>query len=57
MCLWRPDTQLFDNLPRPLELDTYDKSLWNDKCGYVDTESCKNLNPLNYNLVVLQLNT
>ena len=43
-------------LNRPLDLDQLDESLWNDKCDYLDLETCINLNPNNYNLLVLQLN-
>ena len=56
MCLVEPNQKLFDDLLRPLELDTLDKSMWNDKCNYIDLEKCKTLNPQNFNLVVLQLN-
>ena len=36
MCLGEPNQKLFDDLLRPLELDTLDKSMWNDKCDYLD---------------------
>lgn len=32
------------------------ESLWNDKCDYILPDSCINLNPDNYNLIILQLN-
>ena len=48
--------KLFDNLLRPLELDSIDRSIWNDKCDYLDPDKCVNLNLNNYNLVVLQQN-
>ena len=45
-----------DLLKRSRDLKNLDESLWNDKCDYVDTDTCRNLNPNNYNLLVLQLN-
>ena len=30
--------------------------MWSDKCDYLDPTSCNDLNPGNYNLVVMQLN-
>ena len=33
-----------------------DKSLWTDRCDYIDLEKCDNLNNNNMNLIVLQLN-
>ena len=36
-------------------MDELDSSLWNDKCNYINIEGCKNLNPNNYNLLVMQL--
>ena len=56
MCFTKIDNQLFDSLNRPLELRRTDESLWSDKCDYLDPNSCNNLNPENYNLVVMQLN-
>ena len=32
------------------------ETLWNDKCDYVQPDTCKNLNMENYNLIILQLN-
>ena len=45
-----------DSLQRPLNLDELNLLLWSDKCDYVYTSKCTNLNPHNYNLVVLQHN-
>ena len=45
-----------DALDRPIELDKLDNTLWNDKCDYIDLDHCVNLNPNNYNLVIMQLN-
>ena len=56
MCFGKWDIKLFDNLNWPLELDNINRNLWNDKCNYMDLEDCKNLNPNNYNLVVMQHN-
>ena len=50
------DNQLFDSLSRPLELSRIDETLWSDKCDYLDPSNCSDLNPENYNLVVMQLN-
>ena len=56
MCFSNCDIELFDNLHRPLEWNKTDESLWSDKCDYLDPTDCKDLNPSNYNLVVMQLN-
>ena len=56
MCFSKQDIKLFDNLNWPLELNSINRNLWNDKCDYMDLEDCKNLNPNNYNLVVMQHN-
>ena len=56
MCFSKRDVKLFDNLNWPLELDSINRNLWNDKCNYMDLEDCKNLNLNNYNLVVMQHN-
>ena len=59
MCITTNKDEQKDKLNRPLDfrpLDELDKSLWNDKCDYLDLETCSNLNPNNYNLLVLQLN-
>ena len=50
------DLQLMDNLYWPLDLNNVDHSLWSDKCDYLDPEECKNFNPNNMNLIVLQHN-
>ena len=34
----------------------YMKLLWNNKCDYVQPDTCENLNTDNYNLIILQLN-
>ena len=31
-------------------------TLWNDKCDYIELDNCINLNPNNYNLIIMQLN-
>ena len=56
MCFSKKDITLYDDLSRPLELNNVDTSLWSEKCDYVDPSNCANLNPDNYNLVVLQVN-
>ena len=56
MCITTNKDEQKDKLNRPLDLDELDESLWNDKCDYLDLETCINLNPNNYNLLILQLN-
>ena len=55
MCINTSKLTLFDNLSRPLELNSVDRSLWTDKCNYMDLHECKNLNPKNHNFIILQL--
>ena len=54
------NTEIYDNLEDSLhrfrDLRELDNALWNDKCDYMGIENCANLNPNNYNLIVLQLN-
>ena len=50
------DSTLMDNLLRSRDLEELDSTLWNDKCDYMELDHCINLNPNNYNLIVLQLN-
>ena len=50
------DVTDLDLLERSRDLKSLDETLWNDKCDYVDIETCLNLNPNNYNLLMLQLN-
>ena len=45
-----------DVLHRPIIAENLDSSLWNDKCDYIEIEECMDLNPNNYNLIVIQLN-
>ena len=45
-----------DKLGRPLVTDLLDKSLWSDKCDYVNIDDCTNLNPENYNFIFVQHN-
>ena len=56
MCFSHKDTKHYDKLHRPLKLEDLNPTLWNDKCDYIDPEHCTNLNPENYNLLVLQHN-
>ena len=48
--------KLEDSLHRSRDLRELDNTLWNDNCDYIDIENCTDLNPNNYNLIVLQLN-
>ena len=45
-----------DVLQRPQNQSELDESLWIDNCNYMELETYLNLNPSNYNLLVLQLN-
>ena len=56
MCFSKEDIGLNDELLRPMDNFLLHKSLWNDKCDYIQPDSCVNLNTDNYNLMVLQLN-
>ena len=56
MCFSKSSVKLNDELKQPLNFDSIDESLWNDKCDYIDPRNAKNLNPSGLNLVVLQLN-
>ena len=56
MCFSDKDIKTHDVLDRPLNFDLVDKNLWSDNCDYIDLESCQNLNPNGFNLVVLQFN-
>ena len=55
MCLLQSDYQLFDNLNRPIH-HAVELKLWNDKCDYIDSTETKSINPLNHNLIMLQIN-
>ena len=44
---------LYDNLERPLDLTTVDRSLWDDKCDYYEPKDLNSLNPKNTNLTIL----
>ena len=56
MCDTESDSTQTDFLLRSQDYDELDCSLWNDKCNYIEVEKCSNLNPNNYNLIVIQLN-
>ena len=43
-------------LHRPLELNNEDKSLWSDKCNYLDPVLCTNFNTNPFNFIVMQFN-
>ena len=45
-----------DALLRSWDYNELNASLWNDKCDYVELGECDNLNPNNYNLIVMHLN-
>ena len=45
-----------DNLQRPINLDELNSTLWSNKCDYLYPSNCTNLNPQNYNLILLQHN-
>ena len=56
MCNQKDNLKSVDALGNPILTENLDTSLWNDKCDYIDIESCTNLNPNFYNMIVLQLN-
>ena len=56
MCNTEADRTQIDLLLRSRDYDELDDLLWNDKCDYIELEKCSNLNPNNYNLIVMQLN-
>ena len=56
MCVSKQINNDSDELNRSRGFEELDYSLWNDKYDYVNVESCKNLTPSNYNLLVMQLN-
>ena len=56
MCKMESADKENDALNRPQDLKELDCSLWNDKCDFIDIESCTNLNQNNYNLLVIQFN-
>ena len=56
MCFTKIDTGPTDELYRPMDNFLLHESLWNDKCDYIQPDSCTNLNIDNYNLIILQLN-
>ena len=45
-----------DALLRSRDYNELNASLWNDKCDYMELDECDNLNPNNYNLIVMHLN-
>ena len=45
-----------DAFSRPQDYGELNNELWNDKCDYMDLKECTNLNPNNYNLIVMHLN-
>ena len=50
------DATQIDMLLRSHNLEDLDSTLWNDKCDYIELDNCANLNPINYNLIIMQLN-
>ena len=56
MCLQRQIDLYNDNLGWLLNTDNLPTTLWSDKCDYIEVDKCINLNPRNYNFVVMQLN-
>ena len=49
-------SNLEDSLHSSRDLSELDNMLWNDNCDYIDIENCTDLNPNNFNLIVLHLN-
>ena len=56
MCFSKKDITINDSLSRIISMENIDNSLWNDKCDYWEMEQCANLNPNNYNFIIMQLN-
>ena len=56
MCYKKREQNTNDALNRPIDLSELDNTLWNDKCDYVELNHCENLNPNNYNLIIMQIN-
>ena len=56
MCKGSSTNMINDVLNRPINNAELDHTLWNDKCDYVELDGTDNLNPNNYNLLILQLN-
>ena len=56
MCFSKTNIPYFDDLNRPMDNFLQHDSLWNDKCDYIQPDTCDNLNNENYNLLLLQLN-
>ena len=56
MCFSREIIVHHDELLRPMDNFLLHETLWNDKCDYIQPETCVNLNTDNYNLMILQLN-
>ena len=50
------DATEIDMLLRSRDLENLDSTLWNDKCDYIELDNCTNMNPNNYNLIIMQLN-
>ena len=56
MCCLSKFEKMHDELLHPLTNNSLDESLCNDKCDYIDLDSCNDLNLNGLNLVVCQLN-
>ena len=56
MCCNEKKEENNDSLNRPIDLSELDNTLWNDKRDYVELDHCQNLNPNNYDLIIMQLN-
>ena len=56
MCFTKGNTVPIDELNRPMDNFLLHESLCNDKCDYIQPDSCTNQNVDNYNLIILQLN-
>ena len=56
MCLHKQIDYQNNNLGRLLNAFNLPSCLWSDRCYYIEVDKCVNLNPMNYNFVVMQLN-
>ena len=56
MCFSYEDLIITDSLSRPLLMENVLENLWSDKCDYWLADNYENLNPSNYNFIVMQWN-
>ena len=52
----KDESMQLGQLGHPINNTDLTESLWNDKCDYLHIDRCKNLNPNNYNMNIIQPN-